>query len=144
MIREATEADLPELLRMGARFAEAIGMTETVGFDESSVSNLLRQLIESPQGICLVGDGCGAGGLVHPSMFNATHLTGQELFWWVEPEKRGRVGIELFRALEKAAQERGAQSWMVSTMEALDFTGAARFYERSGYRASDRNYIKRF
>lgn len=144
MIRDATLDDIPELVGMGRKFADAIGMTETTGFDEESVAALLAHLIESPAGICLITEGGGAGGLVHPCSFNASHMTGQELFWWIEPEHRGRKGLLLFRALERAAQERGAQTWMVSTMESLDFDGAARFYERSGYRPSDRNYIKRF
>jgi GNAT superfamily N-acetyltransferase len=146
MIREATHADIPAMMECARRFAATIKLEETVGFDETSVAGLLTQLIESPGGICLIAeDGSGgAGGLVHPSMFNSAHLTGSELFWWVDPDKRGRVGLKLFWALEDAARERGAQSWMVSTMEALDHDGASKFYERRGYRPSDRNYIKRF
>ena len=143
MIRPATIDDLPELLRMGRLFADKIGMEETVGYDPVTVEGLLRSLIENPLGILLTSEGGMVGGLVHPSLFNAAHLTGSELFWWTDPDKRGK-GIHLLIALENEARALGAQSWMVSTMQALNFDGASKLYERRGYRASDRNFIKVF
>lgn len=143
MIREATRADIPAMLEKAARFADTIKVTETVGYDPETVAGLLAGLIDNPMGFVLVGEGGGVGGLVHPSMFNAEHMTGSELFWWVDADQRGH-GLRLFAAMEDAARARGAQSWVVSTMEALNFAGAGRFYERRGYQPCDRNYIKRF
>ena len=142
-MRDATLSDIPDLLAMGERFAAAIGLNDTVGYDPASVERLFRTLIESDDGILIMADGGAAGGLVHPSLFNNEHRTGQELFWWVDPDKRGQ-GVKLMAALEDAARAKGAASWMMSTMDALDHEGAARVYERRGYRATDRNYLKVF
>lgn len=141
MIRDAVHADIPRLVEMGERFAATIGIKDSIGYDRETMEGLFAHLIDADGGILLVSDHGAAGGLVHPSMFNRHHLTGQELFWWVDPGKRGE-GLRLFSALEDAARARGAQSWMVSTMEALNFEGASKFYERRGYRASDRNFLK--
>lgn len=143
MIRDAVLSDIPALLDMGERFADAIGLRETIGYDRSSMEILFGQLIERDEGILLVCDGGAAGGMVHPALFNMHHMTGQELFWWVDPDKRG-CGLRLFAALEAAAKKRGAQSFMVSTMEALNHQGAGKLYERRGFKQSDRNYLKVF
>ncbi len=143
MIRLASPDDLPMLMAMGREFALVLSLSDSVGYDEPTMERLFLHLINDPMGILLVTDGGAAGGLVHPSMFNAHHLTGQELFWWTSPDKRGK-GIRLLAALEDEARALGAQSWMVSTMQALNFDGASKLYERRGYRASDRNFIKVF
>lgn len=142
-IRDATEADIPVLLGMGERFAAHIGLADTIGYDPETMASLFSTLINAPNGILLIMDGGAAGGMVHPALFNASHVTGQELFWWVDSDKRGG-GLRLFTALEAAARALGADSWMVSTMEALNFDGATRLYERRGYLASDRNFLKVF
>ncbi|KQM58793.1 MULTISPECIES: GNAT family N-acetyltransferase [unclassified Sphingomonas] len=143
MIRDATPTDIPELLRMGRAFAAKLRLGETVGYDEATMERLFAHLIDSPTGILLVTDGGAAGGMIYPAMFNAQHTTGQELFWWVDPGKRGK-GIALLVALEAKARELGADSWMMSTVEALNFEAASKLYERRGYRASDRNFLKVF
>lgn len=143
IIRAATHADLPALLAMGDRFAAALSLAETIGYDHATMDRLFRRLIDDPNGILLVTGGGAAGGLVHPSIFNEHHITGQELFWWVDPSHRG-AGLRLLTALEDAARERGAQSFMMGTHEALNFEAATKLYGRRGYRASDRNFIKIF
>lgn len=142
-IRPATPDDLPSLLRMGRAFADALQLGDTIGYDETTMALLFQRLIDESNGILLVMDGGAAGGLVHPSLFNEHHITGQELFWWVDPERRG-AGLRLLTALEDAARERGAQSFMMGTHEALNFDAATKVYGRRGYRASDRNFIKIF
>lgn len=142
-IRPATTDDLPELLRMGRSFAGALKLADTIGYDDETMERLFLHLINDANGILLVTDGGAAGGLVHPSLFNRHHMTGQELFWWVDPECRG-AGLRLLAALEDAARERGAQSFMMGTHEALNFAAATKLYGRRGYRASDRNFIKLF
>lgn len=146
MIRAALETDIPALLEMGERFAVAADLHSKTGYDAESTERLFRQLIWSDGGILLVLDADGpqgaAGGLVYPCVFNNAHLTGQELFWWVNPEWRGN-GLALFHALEEAARVKGVQSWTMASIgiedERLD-----RLYRRAGYHPSDRNYIKKW
>lgn len=143
MIREATEADIPQLLSMGAKFAVEARLHELSGYDPASVEALFRHLITDPMGILLMAEGGAAGGLVHPALFRRSHLTGMELFWWMNPESRG-AGKALFLALEQAARDRGAHSWTMATITGLGDDRLGQLYERHGYRATDRNYLKVF
>lgn len=138
MIREATEADLPQLLEWGAHFAESIDLPG--GFDPESGEAMFRQLIEI--GILLIGEGGAVGALLHPAPYNKAHITGQELFWWVEPEHRGNgTGKALFDALQAMVEEAGAGSFTMST---LGNHAIGQLYEAHGYRHTDRNYTKVF
>jgi len=139
-IRSATLDDMDFLLLCGEHFAEAVKLPG--GFDAVSAEQFFRFLIESPDGVLLIGDGGGVGGLAHPSPYNNAHKTGQELFWWVEPDKRGgRLGVALLKALEEAVEALGVQSWTVSSI-GLDGDRLGPLFERWGYRLTDRNYTK--
>lgn len=126
---------------MGERFAEAANLRASIGYDAATMEALFRNLIAADTAILLITEGGAAGGILYPAVFNAAHLTGQELFWWVDPEHRG-TGVRLLAALEDAARAMGAKSWTVSTMESLNHDGAAALYRRRGYVPTDRNYIK--
>lgn len=139
MIRDATESDLPELLKWGADFAASIDLPG--GYVPEDAEGMFRQLIEI--GILLIAPGCGAvGALVHPSPYNKSHLTGQELFWWVDPASRGAgTGKGLFEALQASVRASGAGSFTMST---LGNHAIGQLYEAHGYRHTDRNYTKIF
>lgn len=65
--------------------------------------------------------------------------TASELIWWVNPTVRAsRVGLRLFRAAERWAEEHGAEVMqMGSWSPRLDA-----FYERLGYEQTERIYTK--
>lgn len=146
MIREAREADIPALIEMGARFAEACGVKDRMGYDPASAEKMFQMLMSSDDGVLLVLDIDGprgaTGGLLHPCLFNNAHRTGQELFWWVDPDWRGN-GLSLFVALEETVRAKGAQSWMMGSI-GLEDDRLERIYTRSGYAPADKNYIKVF
>jgi GNAT superfamily N-acetyltransferase len=144
VIRPAVEADLPRLLEMGRRFFDASGYSDITEYDPASTEASLRMLMEV--GVLLVAErdeviGC-AGALVYPFYFNSGHLTGQELFWWVEPEHRG-VGMDLYHALEQAVKDKGAQSFSMIALDKLNPERVGEMYRKVGYRPSDHSYIKR-
>lgn len=142
MIREATEADIPTIVEWGAHFAEACNLPG--GYDPSSAEIFFRHLIENPDGILLIGDGGAIGGMAHASPYNHAHKTGQELFWWVEPDKRKEgLGIALLKALQNAIEALGVHSWTLSTV-GLDDGSLGQVYERFGYKLTDRNYSRTF
>lgn len=143
MIREATLDDIPALLEMGRAFADRCDLHSIAPYDETSMAATFRLLIEQDNGILLITDGGAAGGMVHPAYWNHAHLTGQEFFWWVYPEKRGQ-GVRLFKALEQAAKDRGAGSWAMITLDKVEPEKTGRFYERCGYRKSEHSFIKVF
>jgi GNAT superfamily N-acetyltransferase len=144
MIRKATAEDLPELLRMGKAFHAVTGVAEAIPLDEPTLERTFAQLIES--GVILVieegGGLVGAtGALLHPHYFNASHITGQELFWWIDPDHRGR-GSELLNALEAWVKDQGAHSFVMITLEALEPERVGLIYRRRGYRPVEHSYLK--
>lgn len=147
IIRDATKEDIEALVLIGERFFDETRFADVMQFDPGSLRDTLENLITDPDGIVLVADSLTnligvAGGLVHPSYFNRDHITGQELFWWVDPDHRGTAGSPLFGALEAEARAKGARSWAMIALATLNPDGVGQFYERHGYRASERTFIK--
>lgn len=147
MIREATLDDIPQMLVMGQRFFTAAGWDDIASYDPDSMERTMRFLIEGDSGVIFVLDDDGlvgmAGAMVNPFYFNASHLTGSELFWWVEPEHRGHGGL-LFDNLEAWAAGKGVQTFAFVAVDRLKPKVMGRLYEMRGYRASEHSYIKRF
>lgn len=129
---------------MGRAFFAESGYAE-MEFDSDTTVNTLRNLIDNDDGALLVAD-VGrvigmAGALAYPFYFNSKHKTGQELFWWMEPEFRGGVhGVRLLFELEKWAKSVGCKSFTMIALSTLPRAGD--IYTRSGYRASDQSFIK--
>lgn len=147
MIRPATPDDMPRILEMGERFFETAGWPEIAEWDAPSMERTLGYLMEADTGCIFVAeteDGIVGmtGGMLNPFYFNLSHLTGQELFWWVEPEHRG-VGSGLFDALEAWAKAAGAMSFSMIALDRLKPDVLGRIYQRRGYRASEHSYIRR-
>jgi GNAT superfamily N-acetyltransferase len=148
MIRPATLEDMPRLVEMGERFFKTAGWEDIAEWDDASITRTLTHLIEQDVGaIFVLDDGAQlvgmAGGMLNPFYFNLHHLTGQELFWWVEPEHRGQ-GSLLFDALEGWARDAGAQSFSMIALDNIRPELMGRIYRMRGYRAAEHSYIKRF
>lgn len=146
MIRPAGSGDIPELLRMGRAFHTAGHFL--IPLDEETLARTFGQLIEAETGVILVveteqGLAGAVGALLHPHYFNAEHLTGQELFWWVDPEHRGH-GTELFNALEDWVREQGAGTFSMIALEAIEPQRTGIIYRRRGYHPTEHSYMRRF
>jgi hypothetical protein len=83
-----------------------------------------------------------AAGAVSPVYFNLAHVSGEELFWWVSDKAPQMTGIRLLEALEGAARAKGCQTWQMKSLARLGGERMQRLYERRGYRASERAFIK--
>lgn len=151
-IRDANEADIPQLLDMAECFCKASGHADHAAFDPVSMERTLRGLIGGDDGILLVAEDAAvegglagmAGGLVYPLYFSAGRLTGQELFWWVEPDLRGAgAGPALLRGMEAAARAKGAGTFVMGALESLRPRAVGALYERSGYRPTEHLYLRR-
>jgi ribosomal protein S18 acetylase RimI-like enzyme len=143
MIRRALVSDLPQMLAMGQRFFDASGYSDITSFDPESLEATLKN---APDSVFLVVEKDGvlvgmAGAIVYPFYFNLKHRTAQEMFWWVNPEHRG-VGGQLFYALMSEVKKMGAES---ISMIALESSGdkVIKFYEKRGFRPSERSFIRR-
>lgn len=147
MIRAAAESDIPALIEMGRRFFQASGYGDLAAFDRESFTATVQHLMAGG-GVCLVAETDGqvvgmAGALAYPFYFNADHKTGQELFWWLNPEHRGGLlGARLFAGLESWAQDQGCASFTMVALDAVRPEQVGGMYKRRGYRASEHTYIK--
>lgn len=147
MIRWAKVADIDACLWMAREFFEESGFGAECAFDGPSMMATLMGMLQNPDAALLVaGDepfGM-AGALAYPHYFNARQKAAQEMFWWVRPEKRGGpAGVRLLRAIEQWARERSCTTLSMICLPALKESPAERVYQRTGYRASERSYIKR-
>lgn len=148
MIREATEADIPAIARLGAEFHAAAGWADIFAYSVADCETSLGQLMGLDSFICLVAEtdrivGMTAG-IVCPVYFNRAHLSGEELFWYVSEDAPQMTGLRLLEALESAAKAKGCQSWQMKSLAKLGGERMDRVYRRRGYRPSESTFIKRF
>ncbi len=149
MIREAVADDIPRLVEMGQAFFTVMGMLEPITFDGETFSRALEALIEGDDGAVFVADEDEVigfiGGMVFPLFFNARHLTGQEMFWWVDEDRRkGGAGRDLCTALEEWARGKGAGSFTMVALESLRPVAVAAIYERVGYKLTEYHFVRQF
>lgn len=148
LIREAVADDLPRLLEMGRAFFGSTGYARIVPFDDESTGKTLTTLIQEPSGVLLVAESeCGlvgmVGGMVYPFYFNLGHVTGQEFFWYMEPDSRhSKIGQRLMAAFEQHLQQAGAQSITMIALDSLRPDAVGAIYRRAGYIPSEHSYIK--
>ena len=146
-VRQACPEDLGELLRMAKAFHEASCYAETVEVDLRSFADTVARLA-TEAGVVLVAqrgeEVVGmAAAMATPHWFNNAHLTGQELFWWVDPAARGtRAGFMLMRGLEQWAKDAGCRTFHMASTANLAPDKLARVYQRMGYRPQDIYYTK--
>jgi GNAT superfamily N-acetyltransferase len=146
VIRLATIDDVPQCLEMGRAFHEE-SKTLEIEFDKDSAEKTLLHLMSDKNSVLLVVERDGrligmAAAMAYPHYLNLKTKVAQEMFWWVAPEARGGMsGVKLLGALESWADEAGCSAL---TMICLPIDGPAEtIYQRSGYRAVERSYIKR-
>lgn len=132
---------------MARAFHKAAKVDRFVEIDDGTLSATFANLMGAGTGLLLVGSterglGGAVGALLHPHYMNAAHLTGQELFWWVDPEHRG-IGPALFDALELWVAAMGAQSFSMIALEELRPAAVGEIYRRRGYVPAEHSWIRR-
>lgn len=123
---------------MGEKFATLAKLDDHVGYDPESAESLFYHLMESPDGILIISDKGMIGGLCYPHPFNSKVRIGQEVFWWSE----GRDGALLLGAAEQRAKELGCAFWGMITVETVNPDRMARYYEKRGYKATERAFMR--
>lgn len=147
MIRPAELSDIPEIARLGEKFHAQAGWDE-IDYSADDCAASLEAFMGAGCFLCLVaevdGDILGmAAGVVSPVYFNRGHLSGEELFWWVDRDAPQLTGIRLLVALEDAGRELGCATWQMKSLARLGGDRMTQLYERRGYRASEQTFIKR-
>lgn len=135
MIREATRLDVPRCVEMGRRFWRTTGYSTLITENPAQMAAIGERLIAGPDSVLLV-DQRTTGEII--AMIGVLifqhHLSGQrtagELFFWVEPEHRGR-GVWLLTAAENWARHHGAV--LMQMIEPTNVDDVGDLYERLGY-----------
>lgn len=134
MIRLALHGDIPRAVDMGRRFIRETSYAGGIGDNPERLALTAARLIDGDDSALFVADERGevAGMIgvytyVHPY---SDELFATELFWWMDPERRG-AGVRLLRAAEGWARDRGAKALQVVAPRSNDRLGG--FYERLGF-----------
>lgn len=145
MIRPMTLADVPEVSRIGGLFHAKAGWDE-IAYSEDDCANSLTRFMETGSFIGLVADDGHIvgmiGGIISPVYFNYSHISGEELFWYVAGNAPQSTGIKLLKALENEARDRGCRTWQMKSLDRLGGERMVQLYERMGYRASESSFLK--
>lgn len=147
-IRDATPEDADTIAALGASFHEEAGWSDVASFNEDDCREFLRALPAQKGAIYLVAEADGkivgmAAGIIAPLYFNRSHRHAQELFFWVDPEHRGRVGGRLLDVFEEAARNWGTDTMALVALNQVRPELTGRLYSRRGYRASEHYWIRR-
>lgn len=148
LIRDATPDDVPTIARLGAEFHVEAGWSDVTEYRQEDCENALQGILRGETCVMIVAEDNGrivgmACGVALPLYFNHKHWHGQELFFWVDPEYRGKVGGKLFDAFEDAGRNVAA-SWAMVALDKVKPELTGRLYSRRGYRAAEHTWIKRF
>ncbi|MCK5616967.1 GNAT family N-acetyltransferase [Candidatus Pacearchaeota archaeon] len=140
MTRLATLDDLSDMLVMGEKFFYSSGYQNDIDFCPHSTAITLINLIKN--NTLLFSEGGMLGFSIVP-IFMSSDIMAQELFWWVDEDKRNTgLGIELLSEFERIAEENNAR---IVSMLCLDDSvpGIENIYKKRGYRRREQNYTKR-
>jgi GNAT superfamily N-acetyltransferase len=144
MIRDATLADVPQLVAMGQRFRTSSRYAAVLRDNPAQLARMAEGLIAGDHGhVWVSADDAGAlSGMLGVIRFDhpmSGDLNVGELFYWVNPESRGN-GVRLLRRAEAWARDQGAAAIL---MIAPDQTDVGALYARLGYTAVETAWSKR-
>lgn len=147
MIRLGTKEDLYQISKLGRQFYDATNLSEAgIGYDPESVMTQLEAILDSGEGYIVVYDDDGIKGMsaavLYRPYLNLSQLSGQEMFWWVDPNYRGNVGRALLQALEDEARERGASTFTMMALDSSDGERVGKLYKRRGYMKTETHYMR--
>lgn len=139
MIRLASEEDTERIVEMGLRFLETTSYAEHLKGDPVRMTEIVKILIGQKSLLLLTAEEqiIGMLGYVVHNHFLSGVKTFGEVFWWVEPEERGK-GIWLLKEVERRAREAKATCiQMIAPTEEVETV-----YERFGYKYVESTYQK--
>lgn len=142
-VRKATEADVPQIVDMAAKFYATTSYSEWADYCPESVEAIALTMMQT--GVMLVAEEgetlVGMVGLViTPFLFNTAHKAAYEVVWWVDPEAQGRgAGKALLAAIEPACE--GCSAIQMVHLHNSPPQAAA-IYERMGFRHTESSFTK--
>jgi|TARA_R100001086_G_scaffold91284_2_gene45169 RimJ/RimL family protein N-acetyltransferase len=142
MIRAATLEDVPTLVSMVRQFAAESYYQTVITVQEDQIASLVTSLIERDDALLMVSERDQVTGMIgmvvypHPL---SDELVSAEVFWWMNPERRGgRDALRLMRSAEAWVTQRGARwTHMIAPTPRVGM-----FFERLGYTPLEVHYTK--
>lgn len=133
----ATEADIPVLVERGRKFYDQAPHKPVGRYDTEAIERVLRFLIVNPDGLVLMNDYGGIGGLVAPVFFDPSKRLMEIQFWSFR--RGGRAALQQF---EHIAREMGATACHLSTFVDDRTRASHRAVTAMGYHPVERRYLK--
>lgn len=113
IIREAAAQDAERIVEMGRKFFLSSPYRTQLEDRPENFTKFTQGLIGNPCAKVLVAEDLkgfvvGVLAILFSPHYLSGELVGVELIWYVEPEHRGQMSLELFWAAEKLAKKIGA------------------------------------
>ncbi len=144
MIREADITDVQALMKLALRFHESSPYSDKVPVDEGMLRQTIGGLVQRDSGRVFVLERndriVGMLGVLAFPHWLSGEIVAEELFWWVDPDERGR-GTALMERAEKWADTIGACHFQM--VAPVDADKLERVYGRKGFTPLERSFIKR-
>lgn len=144
MIRQATKADIPEMVANGREFAEYFPVKRPYNGD--LFAKVLEVLID--KGIVLVAEEDhqlvgGVIGALQPVWYAPESTSAALVAWVLKPEyRRGTAGIRLLKAFEDRAVELGADTIVLGDYQVNGEFQLDKLIKRMGYTLIERSHCK--
>lgn len=142
-LKLAEATDLPDIVDMALKFA-AVSPYSELPIEQEKIEELILSMLKDRNKTIIVlymKDDKPVGmlaGMTSEMLFNR-ELLASEVIWWVEPEHRSRKSFALKEAYEYWAKRVGAKYIQMSN---LNDKRVEQFYERTGYKLTERAYLK--
>uniref|UniRef100_A0A6H1ZL20 Putative acetyltransferase n=1 Tax=viral metagenome TaxID=1070528 RepID=A0A6H1ZL20_9ZZZZ len=139
MISKAVKKDLKKLIGMATRFA---GSSKFTRFNPEIFVQTWENLFDMGIGVIFIFDDFKGmlGAIKYPDP-NSGEMTATEMFWWVDPEYRGK-GNRLLTEYEKWANENDCSRAIMVHLSDIMPEKLKAFYNRKGYIEMETHFVK--
>lgn len=145
MYLHATKADLKNCVPCAKAFHNIYD--PGVEFCESSFLDYWSSMLDSGTGFMILvehkdGDVIGGAGGVVTNFQTSSVKNAIEMFWWVDPEFRGEVGLKLYNEFIAESKRRGAKRLLMAYMANSMPDKLEKFYASKGFTPFEHHVIK--
>lgn len=145
IVRKANLEDVLKINHLCKMFLDETNFAAMLSWNsEKAFQSIFNMILSDNYSIFVAtyGDmivGCIAGYV--SAMWFSDSVIGQELFWYVNKDFRGKTGIQLFKKLECDLIEKGAD--FLNFVYLKDKTNLEKFFLRNEYTESEKSFIKK-
>jgi GNAT superfamily N-acetyltransferase len=141
-IRKALHSDIPVLVALGQKFINGSHYKNHIPVDIAKTTQTMEAILNLPESVIFVYENQGAivGMLGLITLFHlfSNEKTVSEVFWFVDPSRRG-AGVRLLKHGQAWAKSIGAQRLvMIAPTKKV-----AKLYSKLSFQKLETHYIKR-